>query len=149
MAGRKLKLDQELIEQVSLIIRQGNYAQTACEMVGIGTTTYYRWLETAEKDNAPKIYREFRDAIKRAEAQAEVRSVTRIMQAADEGTWQASAWYLERKHPTKWGRNDKLRQEITGADGAPLEVTIDARQAVLEFLNEGADGAITPRTDTE
>lgn len=149
MAGRNLKLTPELIEQVSIIIRSGNYAKTACEMVGIGETTYYRWLELADKPNAPKIYREFRESIKRAEANAEVRSVARIMQAADDGTWQASAWYLERKHPMRWGRNDKIRQEVTGADGAPVEVTIDARQAVLEFLNEGANGSVTSGTDTE
>ena len=148
MAGRRLKLTPELIEQVVTAIRLGNYAQTACELVGIGTTTYYRWLEMAEKPSNPQIYREFRDAIKRAEAEAEVRTVARIMRAADDGTWQASAWYLERKHPEKWGKNEKIRQEITGIDGAPVEVKIDVKAAVLEFLNKDDNGSIGLRTDT-
>lgn len=148
-SGRKLKLDYELIERIELIIRSGNYAQTACEMVGIGTTTYYRWLELADKEGSPKIYREFRDAIKRAEANAEVVSVARIRQAADEGTWQAAAWYLERKHGERWGRKDKLTQEISGPNGTPVNLSIDeARKAVLAFLDEGDNGEINSGEDS-
>lgn len=148
MAGRKLKLTPELIANVDRVIRAGNYAQTACQLVGIGTTTYYRWLEMAEEEGTPAIYREFRDAIKRAEAEAEVRTVARVIQAADNGTWQASAWYLERKHPERWGRNEKIRQEITGANGEPLEVTVDVKKAVLDFLTKGEDESFDTRTDT-
>lgn len=147
MAGRKLKLTPELIANVERIIRSGNYAQTACQLVGIGTTTYYRWLEMAEEEGTPAIYREFRDTIKRAEAEGEIRNVARIVQAADNGTWQASAWYLERKHPDRWGRNDKIRQEVAGVNGSPLEVTIDVKQAVMDFL-KGEDEFINTRTDT-
>lgn len=146
MAGRKLKLTPELIDQVVTAIRLGNYAQTACELVGIGTTTYYRWLETAEKSGSPAIYREFRDALKQAEAEAEVRTVARIMRAAEDGTWQASAWYLERKHPEKWGKNDKIRQEVSGINGEPIEVAVDVKKAVLDFLNKSDDEFIDSRT---
>lgn len=146
--GRRLKLTPELIEDVTRVIRAGNYAQTACEVVGISTNTYYRWLQMAEEQGTAAIYRDFRDAIKRAEANAEVRTVARIMQAAEEGTWQASAWFLERKHPTKWGRNDKIRQEVTGAEGGPVEVVVDAKKAVLDFLNAGDDESFNSGTDS-
>jgi len=46
---------------------------------------------------------------------------------------------LERKHGDRWGRNDKLRQEISGVNGGPIEVSIEeAKKAILEFINEGS-----------
>ena len=136
--ARPTKLTTELTERICLAIRLGNYAKVAAEMAGIGETTFYRWLEMAEKPNARKDYREFRESIKRAEAEAEVSRVARIVQAADNGTWQAAAWYLERKHGERWGRNDKLRQEISGPNGTPVNLSIEeAKKAVLAFLDEG------------
>lgn len=136
--SRPTKLTPELLETISLIIRSGNYAKTACEMVGIGETTFYRWMEEGAKDKAKPEFREFRESIKRAEAEAEVANVARIRQAADSGTWQAAAWYLERKHGDRWGRNDKIRQEISGPDGKPVPLSLEeAKKAVLAFLEEG------------
>ena len=136
--ARPTKLTQEVTDRICLAIRAGNYAKIAAGMAGIGETTYYKWLDMAEQPNARKEYREFRESIERAEAEAEVSRVARITQAADNGTWQAAAWLLERKHGERWGRNDKLRQEITGANGAPVALSIEeAKKAVLAFLDEG------------
>jgi len=57
------------------------------------------------------IYREFREAVKRAEAEAEAEGVA-IINTAGRKEWQARAWLLERKAPYKWGRFD--RQEHVG-----------------------------------
>ena len=136
--ARKLKITQDTTDKICLAIRAGNYAKVAAEMAGIGETTYYRWLEEGQKVGASKVYREFWESIKRAEADAEVAAVALIRQAANNGTWQAASWLLERKHGERWGRNDKLRQEITGANGAPVVLSIEeARRTVLAFLDEG------------
>jgi hypothetical protein len=118
----------------------------------VGETTYYKWLEMADEPNAKKEYREFRESVERAEAEAEVAAIARIRQAADNGDWKAAGWYLERKHGERWGRNDKLRQEITGANGAPVALSIEeAKKAVLAFLDEGVeeDEFINTGTGTE
>jgi len=148
--SRKLKITQETTDKICLAIRAGNYAKVAAEMAGIGETTYYRWLEEGQKVGASKVYREFWESIKRAEADAEVAAVALIRQAANNGTWQAASWLLERKHGERWGRNDKLRQEITGANGAPIALSVEeARKAVLAFLNEGGeDESVDTGTDT-
>jgi hypothetical protein len=148
--ARKLKITQDTTDKICLAIRAGNYAKVAAEMAGIGETTYYRWLEEGQKDNAPKIYREFWESIKRAEADAEVAAVALIRQAANNGTWQAASWLLERKHGERWGRNDKLRQEITGANGAPIALSVEeARKAVLAFLDDGGeDESVDTGADT-
>ena len=150
MAGRTLKLTAETQDKICVAIRLGNDKKVAAALAGVSETTFYRWLELADVDNPKKEYREFRESIERAEAEAEVTRIARITQAADNGTWQAASWWLERKFPERWGRNDKIRQEITGANGAPIQITLEeAKKAVLEFLEEGDNGAINSGTDTE
>jgi transposase len=136
--ARPTKLTPEVVKKIVLAINAGNYAKVAAQMAGIGETTYYRWLEMSEKPSARKEYREFRESIERAEAEAEVIALTRVRQAADNGDWKAAGWFLERKHGERWGRNDKIRQEISGVDGAPIMLSLDeAKKAVLAFLEEG------------
>lgn len=150
--ARPTKLTPEITERICMAIRAGNYAKVAAAMAGIGETTYYKWLEMAELPTAKKEYKEFRESIERAEAEAEVVAIARIRQAADNGDWKAAGWYLERKHGERWGRNDKLRQEITGANGAPVAISLEeAKKAVLAFLDEGVkeDEFINTGTGTE
>lgn len=40
------------------------------------------------------------------------------------GDWRASAFYLERVAPTRWGRRQSI--EVTGADGGPVQVDASA-----------------------
>ena len=120
--GRRSKLTPELQEKICRAIRAGNYAYVAAEYAGIGTTTFYRWLELGEKEETGP-YRDFRDAVKNAESEAEVRAVAIIQQHM--GTsWQAAMTYLERKYPNRWGR----RLDVTTA-GCPVTkirvVTLD------------------------
>lgn len=136
--GRRTKLTPEVQSKVVSAIRAGNYAHIAANMAGIGKSTYYKWLEMADAPRAKPEYVEFRDAVKEAEAQAEVASVALIRQAAQNGTWQAAAWYLERKHGDRWGRNDKVRQEVSGPEGKPIEV-VDAKTTFLAMIEQDTE----------
>ena len=131
----KTKLSPELQALVVEALNSGNYIETAAAYAGIHEATIYRWLERgrierarlsddddAEPDPEETPYREFCEAVEKTRANAEVRSLALIQKAAMDGTWQASAWYLERSYPRKWGRFE--RQEITGANGAPLSVVV-------------------------
>ena len=131
----KTKLTPELQALVVEALNSGNYIETAAAYAGIHEATMYRWLERGriertrmsdDEDAVPDPeetpYREFCEAVEKTRANSEVRSLALIQKAAMEGTWSAAAWYLERSYPRKWGRFE--RQEITGANGAPLSITV-------------------------
>jgi hypothetical protein len=147
--ARPSKLTERTKNLLLQALQAGNDQKVAAQMAGIGETTFYRWMEMGAEEKAKKEYREFRESVERAIAEAEVAAVARIQQAAVNGRWQAAAWWLERKHSERWGRNDKIRAEISGPNGQPIEIDIEeAKKAILEFINEGnVNGAITQRTN--
>ncbi len=150
--GRKTKLTPEVQKRICEIIRAGNFAATAASVVGIDESTFYRWMSEGEKATRGQ-YREFRNAVKKASAEAEQKNVKYIQSAAPKN-WQAAAWWLERRNPDTWGRKD--RHEHTGADGGPIQeqITLDFASltdddlATLEQLGaKAAAGAVEPGGD--
>ena len=127
--ARPTKLTKEVQEKIVTAIGAGNYQDTAAAYAGISSTTFFRWMAEAQNPGAGKELREFRAAVEKARADAEARNVALIQNAAQNGTWQAAAWFLERSHPTKWGRIN--RTEISGPDGGPIETKVD-----IEALEE-------------
>lgn len=103
-------------------MRGGNYLQTAAAYAGISYQTLRRWVLKADDPNAPPEYVEFKEALEKARADAEVASLAKIQKAASEGAWQAAAWYLERSRPEQWGRRDTNRVELVGDNGGPVRV---------------------------
>lgn len=84
------------------MIRAGAYAEQAARAAGIVPSTYYSWMERGESGERP--FSEFSEPLKTADAQAEQQRVEHIQNAADNGTWQAAAWWLERRFPGRWGQ---------------------------------------------
>jgi hypothetical protein len=136
MAGRKSKLNAELIEEASGLIKAGNFAVVVCQYLHISQAAYYEWLARGQDDldnNIKSIYVEFMESIKSAEAEAEIRNVS-IIQSAAITTWQAAAWHLERKHPDRWGMH-KSQIELTGKDGGPIDIGMDLSKLTDEEVN--------------
>lgn len=112
--GRKLKLNEELIKQITSLIEIGVYNKVACQSVGIDESTFYIWMRKGEQsiaENKHDIYRRFYEEVKKAESKSMVRHLTNIVKASQEGNWQASAWILERRYPELWGRKDRMNLE--------------------------------------
>ena len=121
MPGRPTKLTPQVQARIVQAIVGGNDITVAAAYAGIHKAQFYRWLEKGEQQQQG-IYRAFRDAIQKAQADAEARNVALIAKAAQDGTWTAAAWWLERKYPERWGRKD--RHEVTGKDGEPFSITV-------------------------
>jgi hypothetical protein len=112
MAGRVIDHDRAR-DSICKALSAGNTRRASCAYAGISEDTLAIWMD---KDS------DFSDSVKKAEADAEVRHVANIAKAAGEGTWTASAWWLERRAYQEWGRKDRIDVAILKA---PNEQLID------------------------
>jgi hypothetical protein len=92
----------------------------------------------------------FRNKVEAAEAAAEVRCVTRLTQAIDQGDTASARWWLERRRPDDWKKREETA--IVGKDGGPVQVKSDfdfnGFSAVFREVAAGRDdGPATPDTD--
>ena len=127
--ARPTKLTQEKIDEICNWLKLGYYQEDAATMAGISASTYYDWmkkgddaqkaLESGDSSSLPatqegdevevvNMFQEFSEAVKKARAEAEGAHIRNIRKAADNGNWQASAWWLERSFPQKWGKRSTL-----------------------------------------
>lgn len=118
MAARS-KLSPEMTTRIVEILREGNYANTACAIVGIHKDTYYEWLKKGAAGTEP--YVDFFEAVECASAEAE-REALKVVRSGVMG-WQGSGWFLERRFPAKYAlrepdydlKTKKLRVELKRA----------------------------------
>jgi transposase len=134
--GRHSKLTPEVQEKIISAIRAGNYAQVAAKYAGIAETTYYVWLQRG-KEESSGMYKEFREAVKKAESEAEVRAVA-MMQKHMTDNWQAAMTYLERKFPDRWGRTNRLKIDIGSRQ--VLKDTLALSEAELNEMLHSVEG---------
>ena len=122
--ARPTKYTPETVKRIVDALAAGNTRRAAAAYGGIDEDTLGRWLRR---------YADFADAVKNAEAQAEVGHVARIAQASAAGTWQASAWWLERRRHADWGKVDRVEVEIRrAAEKLADEYGLDATELIRE-----------------
>ena len=141
MAGRNTKLTKEVQSEFTRLIAQGIFVRQACEFIGVSEQTIYNWMargsaEVLRLENNPRSkplakeapFVEFFRQVKKAENTAEVRSVTQWQNAIRDGDWRAAKDFLARRFPDRWSP----RIEITGAEGAPVQVNMNVDVVTLE-----------------
>jgi hypothetical protein len=79
---------------------------------------------------------EFFDVVERATAVARLERLDQIDNAAASGSWQAAAWWLERRYPDEYGRRER-RDLSVSMTVAAAEATLDAEIARLEAEADG------------
>lgn len=107
--SRPTKLDVRRREAILEGLRTGSPRGVAARTAGIAEGTFYRWMV----DGRP-CYREFREAVERAEAEAE-HSAIQAVRGAMTRNWRAAAWWLERRSelwraPSSGASEDGRRQ---------------------------------------
>lgn len=138
--GRNTKLTEEVQNELIRYVSQGVYMRQACEFVGISEQTIYNWMargsaEILRLEANPKAkpiaketpYLEFFKKMKRAENASEVRAVV-LWQDEIKGDWRAAKDFLARRFPDRWSP----RLEVTGAEGAPVQVNMNVDVVTLE-----------------
>jgi hypothetical protein len=135
---RPSKMTPEAVETFLQATRLGATRELAGAAAGWSETTTYRYLE-AGRDAETKAEggqrltptdqraREFREAVKKAEAVMAQAALAQIIRAAQMPQhWTAAAWLLERRWPSEYGR--PARVEVTGRDGGPIPIEVTASE---------------------
>jgi hypothetical protein len=123
----KHKLTKKLISIVETLLKEGHYNETVAQAAGISEKSFYHYLSRGEEveeeleeceseqevtyildtmeqdDNYRYMCYQFSQAVKRGNQEAEMKALQNIRKAGRK-TWQAEAWFLERKFRHKWGR---------------------------------------------
>jgi transposase len=123
VASRRPAIEAALLR----VIANGTPRDLAGPAVGIDRTTLYRWLRASTT---------LRHAVEEAEAAAVNRRLERLDRAADSGTWQVDAWFLERRYPAHFGRRDRLDAQVEHSGTTTHTVKIDASpQAIATAIS--------------
>ncbi len=119
--GRRLKLNPEIQKRIIQAIQAGSTYELAAQFAGISRGTLWSWLQKGEEQNKG-VYRTFLNEFKKAEARCCVGALAVVQKAAQNGTWQAAAFLLERR----FGYHK---------DGPPpVQITIDAESVDVQSI---------------
>ncbi len=114
MAGRPSKKRDATKEAILAALRAGNTRTAAAAAGGVDRHTLRRWVDS----DAP-----FCADVEKAEGEAEKRFLRVVEDAAIGGTWQAAAWWLERRRKDDYAQ--KNIQQLEGNAEKPLPMRIE------------------------
>jgi hypothetical protein len=139
--GRPSKFTEEVRARVLEAIASGVPRRVGAEYAGISERTLQTFLARA-RDAQSGPYLQFSQALKKAEATAVIAAVGRIRNHGRD-SWQADAWWLERRYPEEWGRQDRTKldaqlqeaaEQIAGETGLDAaEVVADAKRLLARL----------------
>ena len=118
--ARPSKCTPETTAEIIKWLRAGNSQKDSALLSGISEKTYYEWMKTK---------REFRKPIKKAERECKARNIAIILKASEK-SWQAAAWYLERRYSSEFAL--KTVTEHQGGD-KPLMIALNTRNETSEL----------------
>jgi transposase len=121
-----MKYSKEIVDKICKLVENGVFNKDAAEAVGVSETTFYRWQQ--EK-------KEFRESLKKAEANRKKNFVLAITKAANT-TWQAAAWYLERVYNTEFAKREIKKHEGKVEVEESSKELDEAVEAAYEKLKE-------------
>ena len=108
--GYMAKYSSEMTADICKWLRAGSSQRDSAVLAGISEDTFYTWIK--EKP-------EFSEAIKKAEQECKARNIA-IIQKAGEKSWQAAAWYLERKYHNEFALKNVT--QLVGPDDKEIEI---------------------------
>jgi hypothetical protein len=137
---RPTKLTPETVEVLCDALGKGMYLETSGRLAGVAPSTLHGWLSRgriAENNDDPHPdevpFLELLEAVKKAQARAEMKAIEVIIAAAAAGTWQAAAWFLERSNPAAWSRTGRVSDERNDSG------QIDHKAQLLDLLGLSPD----------
>lgn len=134
--GRPTELNTKTRKAITTALRKGLTRAAASEIAGITDRTFRSWMDRGRAGEHP--FEDFAQAVEKAEAQVEEEMTQVLLDAGKKGEWRAAAFWLERRRKDY---RPQSRNEITGADGGPVEITTPVTlKEKLESLGERLTG---------
>ncbi len=118
-AGRPTKYTPEMREALLSWIRGGSTYTDACRLEGISYETFLQWQQK---------YPEFSEDIEKADALCKQTRVATIL-VASKKSWQAAAWYLERRYKDEFAL--KTLHDINHSITAGVENALSVVSAII------------------
>lgn len=104
------KFTTEIKRTIIASLQLGNYQEVACKLSGVSTSTFRRWLQKGEQEEAGE-YFEFKLDVDRAIAQAEAGLVSYVSVAA-ETDHKAALELLARRFPQRWSSSSRVNLQV-------------------------------------
>ena len=144
--GRPSKLTPERSRAITGALRAGATREMAARAAGIHPGTLFAWLAKGREAHRG-MYHQFHESVKKAEAHNGLEHLVVVRQAAKDGSWQASAWMLERRHGYRRDATFHLDEPAPKVTEAPANESteqyfarqlVDAEKAVADARAEGS-----------
>lgn len=119
-------LDDETRVTIVEALRRGHFLETAAALAGCTTAQVRRWLRLGAQEDSE--FHRFAVEARIAVAESEDAIIGLLRGAAEAGDLKAVTWYLERRHPERWGA--KVQHIVTQEVDAILE-RIESLEAEL------------------
>ena len=121
------KLDEELIREAVRLVQTGLNDADVCDALGIHRSSWYGWMKSGDTP----LKRKLAEEVTKAKAMRKAYHLQNVVNAAREGSWQASAWYLERAYPQEYGKCQRLPEKD--------EKTLDAVRELMKSVTVAAE----------
>ena len=128
----KLKLTDQLCDDICNDIKAGVPIDHAAIAHGITRVTFYNWYNKGKDAKSGK-FRQFHDKVEEAKSVAITLRARRIYKAGDDN-WQADAWWLERVDPDNFGRKDRYEHKVDAS--VKSEVTVNLLDKIKQKRGE-------------
>lgn len=132
-SGRPKIITSKIVQKLEQAFREGFSIQKACELSGVGRSTYYDYLDKNQS---------FSDKMTLAQQWPTEVAKKNIVQAIKRGDISASKWWLERKAKDEFGT--KTFQQTESSNAALLETQLKLR-SFFDDLSDIPEPVITKR----
>ena len=119
--GRPTKYTPEIVVKLCKWVQEGNCFKDACAREGIHYDTFNEWRRQ---------YSDFSDAIKRAEVICKGNLIQIILKTGEK-SWQAAAWFLERRYPKEFSL--QYREEAQEEKIIPIDLLKEVEKRIKKF----------------
>ena len=139
--SRRTELNPQRQAMIIEALQLGMTIELASKYAGIEQKTFYNWMNRGRRENEG-IYFQFLQAIEKAIAKSALVNMAIIQKAAKEGTWQASAWIMERRHKYHAKQEPEVIVQIDAKEASITQLIQQVKETDLELDTFIADPVI-------